>query len=214
MASIAKGQSYSKERLRINAEDLVDLPQEALAIAFARARRELDYIPGVAELRRLCQHDDATKIDAEIRKAWDIVIAYTSKYARWNCERDSAYIEPGSPAISQRIRDSVRRSGGWSAYLGMSPDDFPFQQKRFFEEYRAWTAVETLGDTSRLLEPAKVVRQYPQLNPPKSEIPPEQKVAPKPLPSNQTLTRDQLEDRAVEAKKRLADWTKKKKKKP
>ena len=40
LAAVAKGQVFMPERLRANAEDLVDIPQEALAVAFTRARRE------------------------------------------------------------------------------------------------------------------------------------------------------------------------------
>jgi len=78
----------------------------------------------------------------EARAAWDAVIRYVGKWGRWNCEYDRAYIEAGAPTLPARIADTVRRSGGWAVYLGLDPKSFPFQQKRFFEEYAAWTAVE------------------------------------------------------------------------
>jgi hypothetical protein len=50
----------------------------------------------------------------------------------------------------------------------MEPSDFPFQQKRFFDEYQAWTAVErVLPDLANILQlPAKAILQ---LAAPKSE---------------------------------------------
>ncbi len=54
-----------------------------------------------------------------------------------------------APELPLRILDAVRRSGGWSAFVRMTDEDFPFLQKRFFEEYEAWTAVEYLAGGSR-----------------------------------------------------------------
>lgn len=152
MAALAKGQMYSPERLRINAEDLVDIPQDRLQEAFRRARQELDFVPGVAEIRRLALADQGVLIDAEMRKAWEIVDRFAGKWCRWNCERDCAYVEAGAPKLSQRIMDTVRRTGGWTVYLQLAPEDFPFQQKRFFEEYKAWDAVNATVDTGKLLQ--------------------------------------------------------------
>lgn len=166
IAAIAKGQAFTTERLRINAEDLIDIPKEALAAAFSKARRELDYPPGVAELRRFALADDEGKINAEMRAAWDVLIKFVDKWARWNSFYSQAHIESGAPTLPQRITDSVRRSGGWAAYLGMEPDDFPFVQKRFFEEYKAWTAVNlALPDLAKLLESSPAGKTIQLLKP-------------------------------------------------
>jgi|HubBroStandDraft_6_1064221.scaffolds.fasta_scaffold722131_1 hypothetical protein len=142
LAATAKGQTMTAQRLRINAEDLIDVPQPALAAAFVKARRELDFVPGVAEIRRLALADTESKQDGEMRAAWDIVTKHVRKWGRWNSERDYAFIEDGAPILPKRVTDTVRRSGSWMAYLAMDSDSFPFQQKRFFEEYKAWNATE------------------------------------------------------------------------
>src|SRR5260370_23724238 len=91
-------------------------------------------------------------MNADKRRAWDVVEEFASKWLRWNDYRTSAYIETGAPPISKRVIDCVRRSGGWSVYLRMTDEDFPFVQKRFFEEWEAWTGIELIArDPSRAL---------------------------------------------------------------
>jgi hypothetical protein len=151
LAAVAKGQVFSEERLRINAEDLIDIPQTALQEAFARARRELDYAPGVAELRRLALADRQLRIHAEMRLAWDLLVTYVGKWGRWGEDYKFAFIEKGAPPLMPKIADSVRRTGGWAAYLNLQYDtdaharDAAFQQKRFFDEYQNWEAVELIA---------------------------------------------------------------------
>lgn len=92
-------------------------------------------------------------VNAEKRLAWETVERFVSKWVRWNSERTSAYLEQGAPDLAPRIVDTVRRSGGWSVYLRMTDEDFPHQQKRFFEEYEAWAEVQHVAaDPSRVLE--------------------------------------------------------------
>jgi len=174
LAAVAKGQVFPPERLRINAEDLIDIPQDALAAAFARARRELDYLPGVAEIRRLAMVDDASRMDAEMRSAWDLTIKFVDKYVSndvhgeygpehgwYGARRDRSgnIVRPATyPQLDQRILDVVRRTGGWKQYKCMTQSDLPFQQKRFFDEYRAWAAVEKNVDSSRMLAMTPVNR--------------------------------------------------------
>jgi hypothetical protein len=182
LTAVAKGQVFTPERLRINAEDLVDIPQEQLADAFNRARRELDYLPGVAEIRRLAGADEKTRLDAEARAAWDAVIKFVEMYV--GCDAEGRYgPEHGTygawgpldeltgkprhpaqyPQLPQRILDVIRRTGGWIQYKRMTDQDMPFQQKRFFEEYTAWTAVELVTDFGRLLAmPGKKELPMPQ----------------------------------------------------
>jgi hypothetical protein len=94
----------------------------------------------------------------------------------------------------------VRRTGGWTVYLGLSAREFPFQQKRFFDEYQAWTAVEAVTDLGRLLVmpqqkilPAPPKPQDTAATPPlvpRVEI---KRVEPTPTP-------DQLRERALAAR--------------
>jgi len=104
-------------------------------------------IPGIGDL------------EAEKRLAWDVVERFVSKWARWNSDRTSAFVEAGAPKLAPRILDSVRRSGGWTVYLRMTDADFPHIQKRFFEEFETWTDVERISDRARLLEMPAPVKQ-------------------------------------------------------
>lgn len=99
---------------------------------------------------------EATDLDAEKRLAWDVVERFVSKWVRWNSERTVAHIDVGAPELAPRILDSVRRSGGWTVYLRMTDEDFPHVQRRFFEEYSAWSQVERITDRARLLEMPRV----------------------------------------------------------
>lgn len=95
--------------------------------------------------------------NAEKRLAWDVVEAFVSKWLRWNEDRTIATVEPGAPELSTRIRDTVRRSGGWTVYLRMTDEDFPHQQKRFFEEYEAFDEIQAVAaDPRRVLEMPKL----------------------------------------------------------
>src|SRR5579864_5008278 len=62
LAAVAKGQAYTPERLRINAGDLIDVPQDALTLAFARVRKDLDYLPQVSEIRRFALADEGGRL--------------------------------------------------------------------------------------------------------------------------------------------------------
>jgi hypothetical protein len=134
-----------------------------------------------------------TDVDAEARLAWDIVEKFSSKWLRWNEDRTRASIEGGAPELAPRIVDSVRRSGGWSAYLRMTDEDFPFVQKRFFEEYKAWSNVEAITDRARLLE----IPQVKQLAAaaPKMPEPPAPKQKREPRSANVERVLKHLENR-------------------
>ena len=115
-------------------------------------------------------------VDAEARAKWDILIRFVEKYVSNNVHGEygpeygwygTRYDSQGMakrpatyPEIEQRVLDVVRRTGGWKQYKCMTEADLPFQQKRFFEEYKAWAAVEKTADESRLL-PMRFVRQLP-----------------------------------------------------
>jgi hypothetical protein len=95
--------------------------------------------------------------NAEKRLAWDVATAFADKWVRWNSDRTVGLVEPGAPELSPRLVDAVRRSGGWSVYLRMSDDHFPWVQKRFFEEYEAWVEVQAVAaDPARVLEMPKL----------------------------------------------------------
>lgn len=92
-------------------------------------------------------------LNAEKRIAWEVLERYVSKWVRWGEDRGFAFIENGAPDLAPRLVDTVRRSGGWSVYLAMTDEDFPHQQKRFFEEYEAWAEVQHVAaDPAKQLE--------------------------------------------------------------
>ncbi len=141
---------------------------EAINAALERCLLECRYPIRLPDILQRIPGTEAADVDAEKRIAWETVAKYVAKYvgndAFGNCgpefgwygpQRNSLgkIVRPASyPKLCDRILDSVRRSGGWSVYLRMTDEDFPFVQKRFFEEYEAWTAVERWSDRSRLLE--------------------------------------------------------------
>lgn len=200
MVAIAKGQTYTAERLRINAEDLIDIPQDALALAFARARRELDYLPQVSEIRRLALVDEAGRLDGEMRAAWDVLIDFVAKYVGNDVHGvfgpEHGWYPKSYPTMSDRILDTVRRTGGWKAYKCMTQKDLPFVQKRFFEEYTAWTAVERV-DASKLIASMPQLRLVPKGVDQPTKVPPETIAPPvfkaKPIPK--AMTDAELRDR-------------------
>jgi hypothetical protein len=147
--------------------------------------------------------------NGEKRLAWQIVEDFVNKWVRWNSEYTHGYVEKGAPQLSQRIQDAVRRSGGWSVYLRMTDADFPFVQKRFFEEYESWVEVERFrtGDLARLLE-TPAVKQLTTTKPePRPPAPAAKPVTPHVMkPIYEPPTPEQLRDRLAEQKQRLAEW--------
>jgi hypothetical protein len=150
----ATGENVTPARLKIYAADLADLGRSQLEVAFARARRELKFFPRIAELRELAGSSVKQSQDAEGRKCWDILTAFVARYVSNDVYGgfgpEHGWYPKTFPKLSDRILDTVRRTGGWKVYACMTEEDFPFVQKRFFEEYAAWTAVERV-DVSKLL---------------------------------------------------------------
>jgi hypothetical protein len=156
----AMGEPMTQARLKIYIQDLSDLDRSRLEIAFTRARRELKFFPKVAELRELAGQGEKQQADAEARAAWDELTKFVRRYVSndvfGNFGPQHGSYPKAFPKLSHRILDCVRRTGGWKAYACMSHDDFPFQQKRFFEEFLAWQAVQHVS-LDRLLETEDVL---------------------------------------------------------
>jgi hypothetical protein len=140
--AVALDAEVNDKRFKIYACDLRDLPRNQLEIAFGRARRELKFFPKIAELRALT----GPQIEDEAVAAWDETIRFVERYVQSDVHgnylieqgvRDSA-----PPVLSQRIRDTVRRVGGWRVLKTMSEDDYPHVQRRFLEHYGAWTEIQ------------------------------------------------------------------------
>lgn len=110
----AFGEPLTAARLNVYASDLADLEHSQLEVAFRRARRELDYFPKVAQLRRVAGADQTEKTDAETRKAWDVLIGFVQKYVGndvyGNYGPEHGWYPKNFPKLSGQILDTVRRT--------------------------------------------------------------------------------------------------------
>jgi hypothetical protein len=121
---------------------------EQIAYALRRCKPECKYPVRLPHIFERIPGREVSREDAEIHAAWDITINHVRKWGRWAEDYAGAYIEKGAPVLPDRITDTVRRTGGWGAYLvlGYSDQDrardAAFQRERFFDEYKAWTAID------------------------------------------------------------------------
>jgi len=103
----------------------------------------------------------ASNDDAEACAAWDVLMSFVSRYVQsdvfGNYAPDQGFRAAPMPVLSERILDCVRRCGSWRQFKCMTPSNFPFQQKRFFEEFKAWHAVNAVP-VERLALPGKPIR--------------------------------------------------------
>ena len=134
---------------------------DSIELALDRCTKECRFPVRLPDIFTRIPGTEVPEIEAEMRAAWDVLINFVNKWCRWNdgyfdgenSHVFSARVEKGAPELPQRITDTARRTGGWATYLRMEPSDFPFQQKRFFEEYQAWAAVErVLPDLAKILQ--------------------------------------------------------------
>jgi hypothetical protein len=137
---------------------------EQIAHAMTRCCRECRYPVRLSDFLQRIPGQEIPAPEAEARKAWDLLQTFASKYVGndvyGNFGPEHGWYPKTFPRLSDRILDTVRRSGGWKVYKCMSDEDFPFVQKRFFEEYQAWTAVERV-DSGRMLTAAVESKQLP-----------------------------------------------------
>jgi len=165
---------------------------EQTAFALTQCARKGPYPVRLADFLQHIPGLEVPQADAEMRRAWDILISFVDKYVDtdvhgnygpdhgWYGARavrlEGQWVQrPGTyPRLSDRILDVVRRTGGWKAYKTMTERDFPFLQRRFFEEYQSWTAVEHV-DSSHMIAPPPMLKELatkstlPQENAPLSE---------------------------------------------
>lgn len=138
-------------------------PQQVDA-ALDRCVRECRYPVRLPDITQRIIGMEVPVVEAQMRAAWDVVIQFVDKYigsdpegnfgpefgrysrrrAGWDEHGNPKYQAATYPKLPQRLLDCVRRTGGWEQYKLMTIDDQPFLQKRFFEEYQAWVAVENV----------------------------------------------------------------------
>ena len=107
--------------------------------ALNRCMRECRFPVRLPDIFLRIPGHEVPSVEAEMRKAWDVLIEFVSKWVQsdvhGNYRPDAGCRFGKMPELAARILDTVRRTGGWRTYKCMSASDFPFQQKRFFEEY-------------------------------------------------------------------------------
>jgi hypothetical protein len=133
---------------------------EQIAHAMTRCSRECHYPVRLPDFLQRILGQEIPETEAEGRKAWDLVTSFASKWVQ--SDPEGKYVitrgvrSSDPPKLSDRILDTVRRTGGWKVYACMNAEDFPFVLKRFLSEYEAWTAVERI-------ELPKLIREMPLL---------------------------------------------------
>jgi hypothetical protein len=190
------------ECLAMYVESLADLSDEQIRLSIGRAIRELKWFPKPAELRELVGSNPKQEKDAEGRKAWDVVTQFVTKYVgndvHGNYGPEHGWYPKSYPKLSDRILGAVRRTGGWRLYKSMTEKDYPFQQKRFLDEYEAWTAVEQIAPSRLLTEMPRLRLVAKPMDPPRSVEPKVERPeasAFKPTSIPVPLTNAQLRDR-------------------
>jgi hypothetical protein len=122
---------------------------EHIAHAMTRCCRECRYPVRLSDFLQRIPGQEIPQPEAEGRKAWDILQAFVRKYVGNSIHGEYApehgWYPKTFPKLADRVLDTVRRTGGWKIYKCMTDADFPYVQKRFFEEYAAWTAVERVN---------------------------------------------------------------------
>lgn len=133
---------------------------EQIAGAMTRCTRECRYPVRLPDLLQRISGQEVPEPEAEARRAWGELTSFVKKFVSndiyGNYGPQHGWYPTTYPKLSDRILDTVQRTGGWAVYARMTDKDFPFVQKRFFEEYAAWTAVERV-------EASKLTGKMPQL---------------------------------------------------
>ena len=114
--------------------------------ALTRCARECRYPVRLPDILQRIPGLEVPQSEAEARKAWDVLMDFVNRYVGNNVHGifgpEHGWYPKSYPKLSDRILDTVRRTGGWKVYKCMTDGDFPFVQKRFFGEYAAGAAVE------------------------------------------------------------------------
>lgn len=170
---------------------------EQIAHAMTRCCRECRYPVRLSDFLQRIPGQEIPAPEAEGRKAWDLLQTFVRKYVgndvHGNFGPEHGWYPKTFPQLSDRILDTVRRTGGWKVYKCMTDEDFPFVQKRFFEEFHAWAAVERV-DLGHMLAAVPEPKRLAS-TPVPAAIKPEPVPIVRPKPFAQPLSDAQLCDR-------------------
>jgi hypothetical protein len=159
----AMGTELSALALNVFVEDLAQLPDDAIARALTRCRREIRGKNGFPPVLTIADVLDRAGVltedqveDSECRAAWDEVQRYINRHVvrnPWGVYEEHDFVgsrgRVPKPELPDRLRDTIRRVGGWQAVVNPALDDYPHVQRRFYEEYRAWAATEQAAKALR-----------------------------------------------------------------
>jgi hypothetical protein len=142
------GEVLSPQRLKIYVQDLADIDQGRLAVAFTRARRELGWFPKIAQLRDLAGANDADLRRIESEAAWQFALHYSGEPGV--CRPPYFIFDKGTarydypPPPPPRVDYAVDRIGGWKALSEMTEKSRPFLRLDFLEAYAQAPLAEVL----------------------------------------------------------------------
>jgi hypothetical protein len=146
--------------------------------ALTRCARECRYPVRLSDILQRIPGLEVPESEAEARKAWDVLMGFVSKYVGNDVygifSPEHGWYPKSYPKLSHCILDTVRRTGGWKIYKCMTDGDFPYVQRRFFEEYAAWAAVEQVAPDKLLMERPQLQLVAKPIGLPKAEMQPKQ----------------------------------------
>ncbi len=147
----AFGEILTPARLKIYVADLADIDKGRLAVAFARARRELRFFPKISELRDLAGANDADVRRIEAESAWQFALDYLRTHGAERMrlivghdEKTHKPIFRYPPPLPDRIDYAVARIGGLQALSQMTPKSQGFLHKDFLEAFDQAPLAESL----------------------------------------------------------------------
>jgi len=185
---------------------------EQIAESMTRCTRECRFPVRLPDLLQRIPGQEIPQPEAEMRKAWDVLMAFVRKYVGndvyGSYGPEHGWYPRSYPKLSDRILDTVRRSGGWKVYGCMTDATFPFVERRFFEQYTAWVAVEQVGL-------GKLLTENPRLQLVAKPMDPKTKMQPKPVRQQvmikkvpEALTEAQIRDRREMLRQQAESWAK------
>jgi hypothetical protein len=165
---------------------------EQISLSMTRCTRECRYPVRLPDLLQRIPGHEVSGPEAEARRAWDELLQFVRMYVSndvyGNYGPEHGWYPSAYPKLSDRLLDTVRRTGGWKVYARIDEDNFPFIQKRFFEEYGAWAAVERLSASEFLASAPRMRLASKSINQPVEAVHPNNSpvVKARPIPKPMT----------------------------
>lgn len=148
---------------------------DQISAALSRCARECRFPVRIPDILQRIPGQEIPDPEAEARAAWDKAQQFAKRNVYSSpvdgnavciddCHKHDCtlqYSHKLDEHLPERVRDSVRRSGGWRAIaLSVKASD-PFLKKEFMSEFQAWRAVERASGRNLLSEDMRA--QFKQL---------------------------------------------------